>query len=53
MAQQFHLSAEYLAKVYKQETGMTLKDFITECRISEAKRLLEQGGARQVRRRKR
>ena len=43
VAQQFHLSAEYLAKVYKQETGMTLKDFITECRISEAKRLLEQG----------
>lgn len=43
VAQEFHLSAEYLAKVYKQETGKTLKDYITECRISEAKRLLEQG----------
>lgn len=43
VARQFHLSAEYIAKIYKQETGKSLKDFITECRINEAKKLLERG----------
>ena len=43
VAQQFHLSPEYLSKVYKQETGKRLKDFIMECRIEEAKRRMDQG----------
>ena len=43
VAQQFHLSPEYISKVYKQETGKRLKDFIMECRIQEAKRRMDQG----------
>lgn len=43
VARQFHLSPEYLSKVYKQETGKRLKDFIMECRIEEAKRRMDQG----------
>lgn len=35
-----HLSPEYLTRLFKKETGVTLKDFIIECRISTAKDLL-------------
>ncbi|MGI6254595.1 MAG: response regulator transcription factor [Acutalibacter sp.] len=35
-----HLSPEYLTRLFKKETGSTLKDYIIECRISTAKDLL-------------
>ena len=35
-----HLSPEYLTRLFKKETGVTLKDYIIECRISTAKDLL-------------
>ena len=38
----FHMVPEYLAKIYKKNTGKTLKDAINEVRISRAKILLEQ-----------
>ena len=34
---------EYLSKTYKKQMGVNLKDTIAECRIEEAKRLLERG----------
>jgi len=34
------LSEEYLARLFKQETGQTVFDFVRECRLNAAKRLL-------------
>ncbi|WP_187355159.1 response regulator [Paenibacillus tengchongensis] len=36
------LTPSYLSKLFKQETGLTLTDYITEIRIREAKHLLKQ-----------
>jgi len=35
-----HLSASYLSSVFKKETGASISDFITDCRIARAKELL-------------
>lgn len=35
-----HLNPEYLTRLFKKETGVTLKDYIIECRITTAKDLL-------------
>ncbi len=35
-----HLNPEYLTRLFKKESGTTLKDYIIECRISKAKDLL-------------
>ena len=43
LAEEFHLAPEYLSKTYKKQMGVNLKDTIAECRIEEAKRLLERG----------
>jgi two-component system response regulator YesN len=40
LAAQVHLSPNYLANLFKKETGVTLNDYITEIRLAEAKRLL-------------
>lgn len=40
IAEFVHLNPEYLTRLFKKETGVTLKDFIIECRISTAKDLL-------------
>ncbi|WP_339158282.1 helix-turn-helix domain-containing protein [Paenibacillus sp. FSL W8-0186] len=34
------LTPDYLAKVFKQETGLTIKEYLNEYRIEQAKRLL-------------
>lgn len=45
LAERVHLSPNYLANLFKRETGTTINDYITEIRMAEAKRLLrvEQG----------
>ncbi len=43
IAEHFFLAPEYLAKMYKRQTGMSLKDYINEFRIEQAKILLKNG----------
>lgn len=40
VAAHVYLTADYLAKVFKAETGIAIKEYLNECRINEAKRLL-------------
>ncbi len=40
IAEFVHLNPEYLTRLFKKETGVTLKDYIIECRIATAKDLL-------------
>lgn len=40
LAQQFHLNPDYLARVFKNETGQTLKHYISQEKINIAKGLL-------------
>lgn len=40
VAEFVHLNPEYFTRLFKKETGMNIKDFITDCRISMAKDLL-------------
>ncbi len=42
IAASFYLTPEYLAKLYKKRTGMSLKDYINEYRIEKAKEYLRQ-----------
>ena len=42
VAEHVNLSPEYFTKLFKKETGQNIKDFITQCKISAAKELLEQ-----------
>lgn len=44
IAEYVHLSAGYLSGAFRKEVGSTIKNYITEVRINQAKRLLEQGG---------
>lgn len=46
VADSLHLSVGYLCMLFKQETGVTLKNHITDVRIEEAKRLLRTGHAK-------
>lgn len=41
IAAEFYLNPEYLSKIYKKQTGVSLKDYINEYRINQAKILLE------------
>jgi Response regulator containing CheY-like receiver domain and AraC-type DNA-binding domain len=41
IAGSFYLTPEYLAKLYKKRTGMSLKDYINEYRIEKAKEYLK------------
>ncbi len=43
IAGKFFLTPEYLAKLYKKKTGINLKDYINEYRITKAKELLKSG----------
>lgn len=43
IAEEFFLAPEYISKVYKKETGITLKEAIALFRVKQAKLLLEQG----------
>lgn len=38
---EFYLVPEYLAKMYKKKTGVSLKDYINEYRIEQAKKMLQ------------
>lgn len=40
IAERFHLTPEYLAKLYKKRTGTYLGDYIRDCRVEQAKVLL-------------
>lgn len=46
IAAEFHLSPEYLAKLYKRKTDRALKDAVWDQRIEHAKRLLREPDAR-------
>ncbi|WP_019534468.1 response regulator transcription factor [Paenibacillus ginsengihumi] len=39
-AKHVHLNPNYLSQLFKQKTGRTFLDFVVECRMEEAKRLL-------------
>lgn len=41
IAQEFFLTPEYLSRLYKKKTGVSLKDYINEYRIEKAKELLK------------
>lgn len=40
VAAHVYLTGDYLAKVFKSETGMTIKEYLNECRIHAAKQKL-------------
>ena len=46
IAAEFHLSPEYLAKLYKRKTDQALKDAVWDQRIEQAKRLLREPDVR-------
>ena len=39
-----HLSVGYLSSIFRKETGMTIKNYLTELRINKAQELLEKDG---------
>lgn len=43
VAKQVYLSADYVSKIFKAETGFFLKDYINEQKIEVAKQLLREG----------
>ncbi len=43
VGQYAYLSPGYVAKLFKQETGCSLRDYVNQCRIERAKRLLAEG----------
>jgi len=40
VAQEFQITTQYLCKIIKQQIGMSYKEYLTELRIAEAKRML-------------
>jgi two-component system response regulator YesN len=42
IADQVHLNLKYLSQLFKAETGKNFSDYVTEARMSQAKRLLKQ-----------
>lgn len=43
LAQQFHISEGYLSAQFKHHTGLTLRSYLLDCKITHAKKLLQQG----------
>lgn len=41
VAQEFHITSAYLCRILKQETGVSYKEYLTELRINEAKKMLK------------
>lgn len=41
LAEQFHLSPNYLSKIFKEQTGQSILDFINQCRLEQAAFYLE------------
>lgn len=46
IADELHLSVGHLCLLFKQETGVTLKNYITDVRMEAAKRMLRSGHAK-------
>ena len=46
IAAEFFLAPEYVSRMYKKQTGVSLKDYISEYRIEQAKLLLKKGELR-------
>ena len=46
IADSLHISVGYMCVLFKQETGMTIKNYINDVRIREAKRMLSDGYAK-------
>lgn len=44
VGQYVYLSPGYVARIFKQETGKSLRDYANECRIERAKQMLAAGG---------
>ena len=42
VAARVHLNASYFCTIFKKETGQNFSDYLTSCRIKEAKRLLRE-----------
>lgn len=42
IAQQLHLSSHYFGRLFRQSTGKTPHQYVTECRLERAKQLLKQ-----------
>lgn len=42
VAEQVHLNSSYFSTLFKKETGQNFSDYLTSCRINEAKRLLRE-----------
>jgi YesN/AraC family two-component response regulator len=43
LTQAFNISGDYLRKIFKNEMGTTLSEYITHVRMEEARRLLQTG----------
>ncbi|RUT35590.1 response regulator [Paenibacillus zeisoli] len=48
LAQMVYLTPSYLSKLFKQETGLTLTDYMIEVRINKAKQLLRSEPGRKI-----
>ena len=46
IAEYVHLNTSYLCTAFKQETGNTIKNFITDIRIEAAKKQLDAGNGK-------
>lgn len=46
VAEKFSYSPNYLNHIFKEETGKTILDYIIDCRIEQAKKMLHEPGAR-------
>jgi len=46
LARRFHFNPSYLSRVFKQESGMNLSEFIEKARLRKAKEMLAQDGLR-------
>ena len=40
LAREFYMSPDYISRIFKQQTGQKLVDYITDARMNEAKKLL-------------
>jgi len=46
IAERVHLNTSYFCTIFKKETGQNFSDYLTGCRIKEAKRLLRESSLR-------
>ncbi|NTV90517.1 MAG: helix-turn-helix transcriptional regulator, partial [Clostridiales bacterium] len=46
VAEQVHLNSSYFSTIFKKEAGQNFSEYLTSCRINEAKRLLRESSLR-------